>query len=524
MESKQLHLCVAICERSINALQSAGTRASGVGDLVELRLDCLDEDDFCSGVDRLEKLVHNLSVPTIVTYRPYEQGGSSHANFESRFAFWNDQGLSLGLHLCDIELDIAQKLSRATESGSGAQVDWSRVICSHHDFLGAPGDLAQTYEALRATPARILKIAVKANDVTDCLPVFQILERALKDRREMIAIAMGTAGLATRILGPSRGAFLTYAALEDETGTAPGQISAGELKQVYRIEKIDRQTQIFGLMGLPVGHSISPWMHNAAFEAMDINAVYLPFEVQDVKGFIRRMIHPRTRELEWNMRGLSITAPHKSTVMDELDWIDSAAEAIGAVNTIVVGKGGLHGYNTDARGLINPLIQKFGDLRGARCAVLGAGGAARAALWGLSQERAELTVFARDTTKVKVLAEKFDAPWGTLGEAGFDGFDVVINTTPLGTAGEFARETPATSHQLRGARLAYDLVYNPTETLFLRGAREAGCETLGGLSMLIAQAAEQFKLWTGVSASEGVMGEAAEQALRRSASGQIGPI
>jgi 3-dehydroquinate dehydratase / shikimate dehydrogenase len=514
MESKPPHLCVAICERSLEALQSAGTRASDAGDLVELRLDCLDEDDFNSGADRLKKLLHSLSVPAIVTYRPHEQGGSSHANFESRLAFWNDQGLSLGSHLCDIELDIAQKLSLDTKSGSGAQVDWSRLICSHHDFRGVPGDLAQIYEALRATPAGILKISVKANDATDCLPVFQILERALKEGRAMIAIAMGDAGFATRILGPSRGAFLTYAALENETGTAPGQISARELKQVYRVEKIDRQTQIFGLMGRPVGHSISPCMHNAAFDAMAIDAVYLPFEVQDVRGFIKRMIHPQTRELDWNLRGLSITAPHKSTVMHELDWIDPAAEAIGAVNTIVVMDGGLHGYNTDARGLINPLVQKFGELRGARCAVLGSGGAARAALWALSQEGAELTVFARDTAKAGVLAGKFDAALETLGEVGFDGFDVVINTTPLGTAGGSATQTPATAAQLRGARLAYDLVYNPTETLFLREAREAGCETLGGLSMLIAQAAEQFKLWTGLDGSEGVMCEAAEQALQ----------
>ena len=513
MESKPPHLCVAICERSINALQSAGTRASAAGDLVELRLDCLDEDDFNSGAERLRKLVHNLSVPTIVTYRPYEQGGSSNANFESRFAFWNDHGLSLGSHLCDLELDVAQKLSRAAESGSGAQVDWSRLICSHHDFRGIPGDLAQIYEALRATPAGVLKIAVKANDATDCLPVFQILERALKEGRAMIAVAMGAAGLATRILGPSRGAFLTYAALGNETGTAPGQISARELKQVYRVDKIDRQTQIFGLMGLPVGHSISPRMHNSAFEAMAINAVYLPLEVQDVKGFLKRMIHPQTRELDWNLRGLSVTAPHKSTVMHQLDWIDPAAEAIGAVNTIVVMDGGLHGYNTDARGLINPLIQKFGNLGGARCAVLGAGGAARAALWGLSQEGAELTVFARDTSKAEVLAKKFHVALETLGGAGFDGFDVVINATPLGTAGGFTTESPATAAQLRGARLAYDLVYNPTETLFLQEAREAGCETLGGLPMLIAQAAEQFKLWTGVDGSEGVMCEAAEQAL-----------
>ncbi|MDQ2922235.1 MAG: type I 3-dehydroquinate dehydratase, partial [Acidobacteriota bacterium] len=184
MESKQPHLCVAICERRLNALESAGTRASEVGDLVELRLDCLDEDDFNSGVDQLKKLIHNLSTPTIVTYRPAEQGGSSNANLESRYAFWTEQGLSFPSHLSDFELDIAQKFSLASESGSATQVDWSRVICSHHDFLGVPANLPQIYEAIAATPARILKIAVQANDATDCLPVFHILERALKDGRE----------------------------------------------------------------------------------------------------------------------------------------------------------------------------------------------------------------------------------------------------------------------------------------------------------------------------------------------------
>jgi 3-dehydroquinate dehydratase/shikimate dehydrogenase len=513
MDSKPPHLCVAICERTIDALQIAAARASETGDLVELRLDCLEQDDLSSVANILTKLIQKLPVPTIVTYRPAEQGGSSDASVDARYAFWTGPDRSLPSHLCDIELDIAQKLSQAGESGS-AQVDWNHVICSHHDFEGLPADLGQIYEALASTPARILKIAVRANDVTDCLPIFQILDRALKDGREMIAIAMGTAGFATRVLGPSRGAFLTYAALESETGTAPGQISARELKQVYRIEKVDRQTRVFGLMGLPVRHSVSPLIHNAAFEALAINAVYLPFEVQEVKAFIRRMIHPRTRELDWDFGGLSVTAPHKAAVMDQLDWIDPVAEGIGAVNTIVVQNEELHGYNTDARGVIKPLAKKFGELRGARCAVLGAGGAARAVLWGLRQEGAKQTVFARNTAKAAILAKQFDVAFEPLVEASFDGFDVVINTTPLGTFGEFETKTPATVRQLGGARLVYDLVYNPTESLFLREAKEAGCETLGGLSMLIAQAAEQFKLWTGADAPEDVMWEAAERALQ----------
>jgi shikimate dehydrogenase len=325
---------------------------------------------------------------------------------------------------------------------------------------------------------------------------------------------MGTAGVATRVLGPSRGAFLTYAALESETGTAPGQISAKELKQIYRIEKINRQTRIFGLMGLPVCHSVSPLIHNAAFEALGINAVYIPFEVRDAKAFIKRMIHPRTRELDWNFGGLSVTAPHKAAVMGSLDWIDPVAEEIGAVNTIVVQNEELHGYNTDARGVIKPLAEKFGALKGARCAVLGAGGAARGVLWGLQKASAELTIFARNTEKAAILAKEFDVAYEPLAEARFDGFDVVINTTPLGTFGESETKTPANARQLGGARLVYDLVYNPTETLFLREAKDAGCETLGGLSMLIAQGAEQFNLWTGANAPEEVMWEAVERALQ----------
>jgi shikimate dehydrogenase len=199
--------------------------------------------------------------------------------------------------------------------------------------------------------------------------------------------------------------------------------------------------------------------------------------------------------------------------MESLDWIDPVAEGIGAVNTIVVHNEELHGYNTDARGVIKPLAEKFGELRGAHCAVLGAGGAARGVLWGLQQESAELTIFARNNERAAILAKEFDVGFEPLAEARFDGFDVVINTTPLGTFGEFETETAATARQLGGARLVYDLVYNPTETLFLREAKDAGCETLGGLSMLIAQGAEQFKLWTGADGPEDVMWEAAERAL-----------
>ncbi|MDQ6653391.1 MAG: shikimate dehydrogenase [Acidobacteriota bacterium] len=510
MESNKSRICVSICERTIEAIQQACARVGDLGDLVEVRLDCLDLFQGGETFHDLESLLQNIPRPVIVTYRPVEQGGQQQLDAKSRLVFWLFKRPDA--ELFDIEFDIATPPSLLHY---GKDIDWSRVICSYHNFHGVPANLFHIYERMLSSPARILKIAVQANDATDCIPVLKLLERGLKEGREMIAIAMGTAGVATRILGPSRGAFLTYAALEHEAATAPGQISARELREVYRLEKIDRGTQIFGLTGLPVSHSVSPQVHNAAFDAVGINAVYIPFEVRDVEAFIRRMVHPRTREIDWNMRGLSVTAPHKTAVMDHLDWIEPAAQEIGAVNTILVADDVLQGYNTDATGFLKPLMQKFGPLRDVRCAVIGSGGAASAAVWALSQERAKVTIFARNAKSAESLAGKAAATWDFLEGSVFAGFDVVINATTQGTAGQCESETPAIARQLRGARLAYDLVYNPGETKFLREARGAGCETLGGLSMLVAQAAEQFRLWTGAIGCESVMFDAAERALGR---------
>jgi shikimate dehydrogenase len=210
---------------------------------------------------------------------------------------------------------------------------------------------------------------------------------------------------------------------------------------------------------------------------------------------------------------LSVTAPHKTSVMGCLDWIEPAAKEIGAVNTVVVLDDELHGFNTDADALVSTLIPKIGELREARCAVIGAGGAASGAVWSLRGKGAEVTVFARDVWKAQLLAERFGAMSKPLDEALFERFDVVINATPLGTSGTHETETPATAAQLRGARLAYDLVYNPAETRFLREAREAGCELIGGLEMLVTQACEQFRLWTGGEAPTEVMRTAAVKAL-----------
>lgn len=507
--SNSVRICVPVCEQSLGAAERAIAAAAEIGDLIEVRLDCLDPLQLGEHFKNGEHLFDSSPLPAILTFRPADQGGLRQLDTKSRLFFWLFNRPASPAFL-DIELDLALNPSLFDY---GKKVDWSRVICSHHDFVGA-NDLDRIYERMIQTPARILKIAFQTDDITDCIKAFRWLERARADNREMIVIAMGNAGITTRVLGPSRGAFLTYGALESDKATGPGQITATDLRTLYRIESISRQTKVMGVAGAPVRHSISPYIHNAAFESKQFDGVYLPFEVHDVSSFIKRMIHPRTRELDWNFLGLSVTAPHKTSVMDCLDWIDPVALEIGAVNTVLVRGDELHGFNTDADALIAPIIRRTGDVRGRRCAVIGAGGAANAATWVLSGKGAEVTIFARDAEKASALAGRFAATAKPIKAASYDGFDIVINATPLGTAGARESETPATAAQLRGARLAYDIVYNPMETRFLREAQEAGCELIGGLEMLVSQAMEQFRIWTEGDAPEEVMRGAAVRALR----------
>jgi len=467
-----------VCEKDLDALRSACERAVEWADFIELRLDYLD-----STPAEISELLQGLARPVILTFRPSEQGGHRNLSREERESFWKTAPRG-EMVWWDVEDDL------------DLSPDCSRVIVSHHDFSGVPNDLQQIYERLADTPARVVKIAVQANDVVDCLPVFQLIDRARREGREVIAIAMGNAGLATRILGPSRGVFLTYGALDDESATAPGQVNAPKLRSLYHLDNIDNETMICGLIGLPVMHSVSPHIHNAAFASEGINGVYLPFEVRDVDSFFKRLVDPRTRELDWKLRGLSVTAPHKQSVMHHLDWIEPNAKEIGAVNTVVVEEDRLLGYNTDAAGLIDPLLKKFDSLADKQVAILGAGGAARAAIWALQRQNARVTLFARNVTKAQMLADSFNLSCEPLSSAKFAGYDLVINATPLGS-GEHIEQSPASAEQLNGARCVYDLIYNPGDTKLLREARKVGCQTLGGLEMLVAQAKLQFELWTG---------------------------
>lgn len=505
-------LCVPLTAATVDELLSVMNRAASVADVFEVRADYFAPRECEILLERLDSLLAHAPRQILLTLRAGEQGGvRRELSFVERTEFFRRALPAVNRHgaLVDLELDLALHFQKDTET----PLDWQRVICSHHDFACVPTDLIEIYEKLKATPARVLKIAVTAHDATDCLPVFDLYARARRDEKEFIALAMNEAGKPTRVLAPLYGAFLTYAALNDAGASAPGQLTAGEMREVYRVgapqnqidEKQNRLDEksfgkekpfVCGIIGNPVAHSLSPQMHNRAFAAHGINAVYVPFQVADAPGFIKRFVHPQTRETAFEIKGLSVTAPHKQTVLPILDSVDEAARNTGAVNTIVVEDGKLCGYNTDALAALAPFDNV--DLRDARVAVLGAGGAARSVLWSLKQRAARVSVFARHQLRGASLAREYAVDFAALANADFNGFDIVINTTPLGTRGALEHETPVRSEHLHNVKIAYDLVYNPSETLFLREAASVGCKTHNGLAMLITQAAHQFQLWTNI--------------------------
>ncbi len=494
-------ICVSVCAQTANEFIKNIKRAEELADIIELRFDCLSESQLSLALQKISET--NCEKPFIITFRPTEQGGKRRLTLHERIKFWEAffyHNKRKNLY-ADFEFELHAILNlKSTKS-----------IVSFHDFSGADDNLQATYEALiNITNANILKIAVKTGDITDSLAVWKLLEKARIENKQLIPIAMGEAGKWTRILGLASGAPLTYASLDAGKETAAGQITAREMIDVYRVKELDEQTEIYGIVGNPVKHSLSPFMHNAAFKFHNLNAVYIPFEVNNLDAFIKRMVRPETREIDWNLKGFSITIPHKQTIIKYLDEIDETAQKIGAVNTVRIENGKLFGYNTDADGFIEPLKTAYGDLQNAKVAILGNGGAARAAVYALKKRGAVATIFARNIEKAIFLAEEFEVQLQKLStpHLALSTYDIVVNATPLGTKGELEAETPATTAQVKGVKLVYDLIYNPFETKFIKEAQKASVPTIGGLAMLIAQGAKQFEIWTGSTAPIREMSEA----------------
>jgi 3-dehydroquinate dehydratase/shikimate dehydrogenase len=495
MSQKQAGICAVITEESIDSARAALREAALCADLAELRLDYLRDFDF-TRPENLRALLEDKPLPVIITCRALSEGGRQMVAEEARL-----QLLVEGLQWaewCDIEQASFDRAARLSP-------DYSRLVVSYHNFSQTPADIEAVYERLSRLPAAVCKIATRANRFADSMAMLRLLDRACGEGRSLIALAMGEAGLLTRVMSLARGGFLTFGSLGRGRESAQGQLTCRELKQLYRVDRLSGKTAIAGIVGKPVHHSASPAMHNAAFDALSLDMVYIPFEVDDLGEFFDAIGGER-------VRGLSVTLPHKVAVMNLIDEIDEAARKIGAVNTIVVKDGRLCGYNTDAAGAMEPL-EKICDLKRESCAVLGAGGAARAVVCGLAQRGAAVTVFARDTEKARSLTASFGARVLPLSEFAESGATIVIHTTPVGMRGHSEGISLVPRSSLGNRLIAYDLVYNPLDTRFLRDAREEGCRVVTGLDMLVAQAALQFRLWTGRDAPVGLMRQAALEAL-----------
>src|SRR5688572_19610712 len=260
MSTAERRICVSICERDTCSLTSAIKLAAETGHFIEVRLDCINEHALTSALENLQQLLQEHAESTIITLRPQEQGGLRLLTLDERIQFWREHGFGLPAFLFDLEIDLAEEFLR-----TGEAVDWSRVICSYHDFSPRVVDLKNLFERIAKTPARYLKVAVMLDDAVDNLELFKLIERPASDDRKLIAIGLGAAGIASRILGPARGSFLTYGSLDHQTSTAPGQLTATELRDTYRVEQITEVTGVMGLIGHPIAHSLSPQIHNAAF-------------------------------------------------------------------------------------------------------------------------------------------------------------------------------------------------------------------------------------------------------------------
>jgi 3-dehydroquinate dehydratase/shikimate dehydrogenase len=492
-----MRICAVIAEETMQAAQAAIKKATAVADMIELRLDYLADLDLADPT-KLGALLAARPLPTIITFRAAREGGRKHIEDRARLRFL--AAAQRWANYCDVE---AECYDQAMQLGLEA----SRLIVSYHNFEQTPANLYQIYSRVCSLPAAIHKIATMARHVEDSLAIFRLLERARAERRNLIALAMGGAGLVTRILGPSRGSFLTYGSVARGRESALGQPTCEELSKLYRVRQISRATAIAGIIGSPVGHSASPAIHNAAAAALGLDFVYVPIEVKNLSTFFEKFVRPSTRQMDWELCGLSVTIPHKSAVMSFLDEIDPVARAIGAINTVLIRGSQIIGRNTDVEAAMRPLGDL--DLQGRRCAVLGAGGAARAIIYGLVGRGANVIVFARDVKKAGRLAEKFGVAVRAMAELSSSDAEILINATPVGMRGWAEGQSPVPSSWLRGRELVYDLVYNPLDTALLKCARAEGCRTIGGFEMLIAQAELQFQMWTGLEPPANLMREAA---------------
>ena len=458
-------VCVSLTPRRIDDVLRAQTAGA---DCMEIRLDYLDDPGEADQIAWRE-----LPLPAIATCRGRDRGGRFEGSVNSELGIL-DRAVASGARYVDVDYRIARPFPSAD------------VIGSYHDFEGTPEDLDTLMDSICRGPVSVGKIATMAGSWSDNRRLFRLLGKSWA--KPVIVIGMGPVGQITRVLGPSRGSALTYAALEEQS--APGQLALGELIGTYRFPQITRQTRVLGIIGNPVDHSRSPELHNRAFQTARLDYVYLRFPVEIASDFCENAE-------AIGIEGFSVTIPHKVEVMKYLDEVTPEAEAVGAVNTVYREDGRWKGDNTDVYG-IRVALKDF-DLRGKSIVILGTGGAARAAVAAL-EPSSSITVLSR-THAVGTLDWSRPIRVDRLENYGSYDPDLLINATPVGMFPDLD-STPVVD--VGNAAAVFDMVYNPPRTRLLKEAERRGKRTFSGTAMFIAQAARQFERWTGYEAPAAV--------------------
>jgi 3-dehydroquinate dehydratase/shikimate dehydrogenase len=448
-------------------------------ELVELRV------DFINGRIGIKRLIVEGAGPSIITCRRERDGGNFTGSEEDRLVLLRT-AVAEGAAYVDLEEDVAGKIPRFGKT---------KRIVSLHDFDKTPDDLEAIHARLAKLDPDVIKICTMANSPHDNVRMMRLVRSA---RIPTVGFCMGEIGTPSRILAAKFGAPFTYAAFQRESAVAPGQLGYQEMRDLYRYDEINRETDVFGVIADPVGHSLSPLIHNAAFGHLKMNKVYVPLRIPP--GDLARFLDEAP---ELGIRGLSVTIPHKEAVLEKLTDADESVRGIGACNTIVFDGDRVRGYNTDCQAAMWSLEQAVGGrggagspVKGKKALVLGSGGVGKALAFGLIQRGAEVVLTDGEIDRAKALAERLNCGWIDWSERHGVAADLLINCTPVGMHPN-VDQTPFDKEYLRAEMVVFDAVYTPENTLLIKNGREAGCEVVTGVDMFVRQAGLQFKLFTG---------------------------
>ncbi|PQO42720.1 shikimate dehydrogenase [Blastopirellula marina] len=455
--------------------------------LCELRL------DYITGTIKLRRLLENRPGPVVITYRRERDGGRYSGDEQARQMVLRT-AIAEGADYVDLEEDIAASVPRYGKT---------KRIISYHNFRETPADLEGLHRRMQQLDPDIVKIATMANSPQDNV---RILELARNSEIPTIGLCMGDMGMPSRILGGRFGCPFTYATSSNERTLAPGQIGFRQMVDLYRYEEITDETELYGVVADPVGHSLSPHLHNAAFSEQGMNRSYLPFRVprEHLAVFLSEVCP------QLGVKGLSVTIPHKEAAAQFVQHPDDAVKGVGATNTIVFDEKGTSGFNTDCDSAMEsldtalPPESRGGSLEGKRVLILGSGGVARGIVWALKQRKATIIISSRTQENAEELAAHFGCRSIHWDDRGSVVPDILINGTPVGMHPN-VNETPFDKRWIKPSMLVFDTVYNPEQTLLVKESRATGARVVTGVEMFVRQAALQFKHFTGVETSRELM-------------------